>query len=81
MNSCSIAGKKETTKKALNLLNLLTSVSVAILFALPVQAEQLVTLKQLVEKTISSNPEVQSRYHAYLGAGYEQDAVKGGFFT
>ncbi|MBX9675549.1 MAG: TolC family outer membrane protein [Methylotenera sp.] len=79
MNSCSIAGKKETTKKALNLLNLLTSVSVATLFALPVQAEQLVTLKQLVEKTISSNPEVQSRYHAYLGAGYEQDAVKGGF--
>lgn len=44
-----------------------------------VNAEPVVTLKQMVEKTISSNPEVQSRYHAYLGAGYERDAVKGGF--
>ena len=42
-------------------------------------AETIVPLKQLVEKTISSNPEVQSKYHAYLGAGYEQDVVKGGF--
>ena len=42
-------------------------------------AEPLVTLKQMVEKTISSNPEVQARYHAYLGAGYEQEVVKGGF--
>ena len=42
-------------------------------------AESLVTLKQMVEKTISSNPEVQAKYHAYLGAGYEQDLVKGGF--
>lgn len=33
----------------------------------------------MVEKVISSNPEVQARYHDYLGAGYEQDAVKGGF--
>ena len=42
-------------------------------------AEQLITLKQMVEKTISSNPEIQAKYHAYLGAGYEQDVVKGGF--
>ena len=33
----------------------------------------------MVEKTISSNPEIQAKYHAYLGAGYEQDVVKGGF--
>lgn len=33
----------------------------------------------MVEKVISSNPEVQAKYHAYLGAGYEQDAVFGGF--
>lgn len=33
----------------------------------------------MVEKVISSNPEVQARYHDYLGAGYEQDVVKGGF--
>jgi outer membrane protein, adhesin transport system len=44
-----------------------------------VGAETLVTLKQLVEKVVTSNPEVQARYHAYLGAGYEQDAAKGGF--
>ncbi len=33
----------------------------------------------MVEKVISANPEVQARYHDYLGAGYEQDVVKGGF--
>jgi outer membrane protein, adhesin transport system len=42
-------------------------------------AEPLVTLKQMVEKTISTNPEVQVKYHAYMGAGYERDVVKGGF--
>jgi outer membrane protein, adhesin transport system len=42
-------------------------------------AEPLVTLKQMVEKTITSNPEVQAKYHAYVGAGYERDVVKGGF--
>jgi adhesin transport system outer membrane protein len=48
-------------------------------FAQQASAEPLVPLKQMVEKVISSNPEVQARYHDYLGAGYEQDAVKGGF--
>jgi adhesin transport system outer membrane protein len=33
----------------------------------------------MVEKTISSNPEVQVKYHAFVGAGYERDVVKGGF--
>ena len=42
-------------------------------------AEAVIPLKQLVEKVISSNPEVQARYHAYVGAGYEQDVVKGGY--
>ncbi len=42
-------------------------------------AEAIIPLKQLVEKVISSNPEVQSKYHAYVGAGYEQDVVKGGY--
>lgn len=32
----------------------------------------------MVEKTVSSNPEVQSRYHRFLDAGYEQEAVRGG---
>ena len=54
-------------------------VFVALAFSNGAFASPLITLKELVEKTISSNPEVQSKYHAYLGAGYEQDAVKGGF--
>lgn len=42
-------------------------------------AGQLVTLKDMVEKTITSNPEVQSRYHRFLESGFEQDVVRGGF--
>jgi adhesin transport system outer membrane protein len=33
----------------------------------------------MVEKTITSNPEVQSRYHKFLEAGYEQDVARGNF--
>ena len=55
-------------------------ICVIALFASSVaSAEPLVTLKQMVEKVISSNPEVQAKYHAYLGAGYEQDVVRGGY--
>ncbi len=43
-------------------------------------SEQLVTLKDMVEKTVTSNPEVQSRYHKFLESGFEQDVVRGGFF-
>jgi len=50
-----------------------------LMFGQLAKAEPLVTLKQLVEKVISSNPEVQAKYHAYIGAGFEQDAVHGGF--
>ena len=42
-------------------------------------AEAVVPLKQLVEKVISSNPEVQAKYHAYVGAGHEQDFARGGY--
>ncbi len=41
--------------------------------------EPLVTLKDMVEKTVSSNPEVQSRYHKFLESGFEQDVARGGF--
>jgi adhesin transport system outer membrane protein len=47
-------------------------------FAVQVNAETLVPLKQMVEKVISTNPEVQARYHEYLGAGYERDVAFGG---
>lgn len=43
-------------------------------------AEPLVTLKEMVEKTVTANPEVQSRYHRFLDAGFEQEAASGGFF-
>ena len=42
-------------------------------------AQPLLSLKDMVEKTITSNPEVQSRYHKFLEAGYEQDVVRGNF--
>ncbi len=81
LNTNSRTSKKRTAIKAVILLNLLTVLSLigGAFFTPAAHAEQLVTLKQMVEKTISSNPEVQSKYHAYLGAGYEQDVVKGGF--
>lgn len=44
-----------------------------------VAAQPLVTLKAMVEKTITSNPEVQMRYHKFLEAGYEQDVARGNF--
>lgn len=42
-------------------------------------AEPLITLKDMVEKTITSNPEVQARYHKFLESGYEQDVARGNF--
>lgn len=42
-------------------------------------AEPIVTLKDMVEKTVTSNPEVQSRYHKFLESGIEQEVVRGGF--
>jgi outer membrane protein, adhesin transport system len=42
-------------------------------------AEPLVSLKDMVEKTITANPEVQSRYHRFLESGFEQDVAHGNF--
>jgi adhesin transport system outer membrane protein len=42
-------------------------------------AESLISLKDMVEKTISSNPEVQAKYHKFLESGYEQEVVRGRF--
>ena len=74
-------GKELIAKPKVLLKSLLTFTftSSLLISSSVVIAEPVVTLKQMVEKTISSNPEVQSKYHAYLGAGYERDAVKGGF--
>jgi adhesin transport system outer membrane protein len=43
-------------------------------------AGSLVTLKEMVEKTVTANPEVQSRYHRFLESGFEQDVMRGGFY-
>ena len=43
-------------------------------------ADTLVTLKDMVEKTVTANPEVQSRYHRFLESGFEQDVVRGGYY-
>ena len=42
-------------------------------------AGPLVTLKEMVEKTVTSNPEVQSRYHRFLESSFEQDVAHGNF--
>lgn len=42
-------------------------------------AEPLVTIKEMVEKVVTSNPEVQARYHKFLESGYDQDIAFGGF--
>ncbi len=42
-------------------------------------AGSLVTLKEMVEKTVTANPEVQSRYHRFLESGFEQDVARGNF--
>ena len=51
----------------------------AMLSTLSYAVEPLVTLKDMVEKTVTSNPEVQSRYHKFLESGYEQDVARGNF--
>jgi len=52
-----------------------TAMTVEICYA----AQPLITLKEMVEKTITSNPEVQARYHKFLEAGYEQEVARGNF--
>ncbi len=37
------------------------------------------TLRDIVEKTITANPEVQASYHTYLGAEQEHNAAIGGY--
>jgi outer membrane protein, adhesin transport system len=42
-------------------------------------AEQTVTLKEVIEKVVTSNPEVQAKYHTYRAALEDQNAAKGGY--
>jgi len=40
-------------------------------------AEPLVPLKDMVGKVVTSNPDVQARYHKFLESGYEQQVMRG----
>ncbi len=64
-----------------NLLTIkkLSVIAITLNLSLSVQAEPLVTLKDMVQKVITENPEVQARYHAYEGAGFEQEVIRGGY--
>ena len=42
-------------------------------------ADSTFTLQQLIEKTVSANPEVQARYHTFKAAEQEQNAARGGY--
>jgi adhesin transport system outer membrane protein len=42
-------------------------------------AGQLITLKDMVEKTVTANPEVQSRFHRFMESGFEQEVARGNF--
>lgn len=58
--------------------NIITIVAVMVLNAATIaQAESLVTLQQIVEKTVTSNPEVQARYHNFTAAEQETLVTRG----
>ena len=42
--------------------------------------EALLSFKDMVAKTVTSNPEVQARYHKLMETGFEQEVARGGFF-
>ncbi len=44
------------------------------------QAEVPTEIKDIIEKTIASNPEVQARFHNYMAAIQDQKAAKGGYY-
>ncbi len=68
------------TKK--NLKHKLTALIIANLFVANIgyAAEAVLGFKDMVEKTVTNNPEVQARYHKLMEAGFEQEVARGGFF-
>jgi adhesin transport system outer membrane protein len=43
-------------------------------------AEGVLGFKEMVEKTVASNPEVQVRFHKLMETGFEKEVARGGFF-
>ncbi|MFW5440400.1 MAG: TolC family outer membrane protein [Methylophilaceae bacterium] len=54
--------------------------AVCLLSPMVVNAEATVTLKEVVEKAIVANPEVQASFHSYKAAVQDQKSAKGGYF-
>ncbi len=52
----------------------------AILVSTSAQAESPMTLREMVEKTISANPQVQTQFHTYQSAIEEQGIARGQLF-
>jgi len=61
-------------------INLLIVVIISFFAALPSYADPAYSLQQIIEKTVSANPEVQARYHTFRAAEQEQNAAKGGYY-
>ncbi len=73
---------KDTTMKNMKMKTNLLAALVAVAFISPMaslHAETMTNLKQMVEKVITSNPEVQAKYHEYTAAGYEKDVAWGNY--
>lgn len=65
--------------KKRNVRSKFSIILITTLFSWNVSADQITTLKEMVEKVVTSNPEVQAKYHEYTAAGYDIDNVKGGY--
>lgn len=64
----------------MNRLNSRLLIGLMLLASNMVYAEVPVTLKEIVEKTVTSNPEVQASFHAYKASVQEQQIAKGGYY-
>jgi outer membrane protein, adhesin transport system len=56
---------------------------ISVFFMLPItfaNAEVPEVLKEIIEKTVTTNPEVQANFHTYKAALQEQKVVKGGYY-
>lgn len=56
----------------------ITTILVSIVLPQNVYAEPILTLQQIIEKTVTSNPEVQARYHNFTSAEFETQVARGG---
>ena len=52
----------------------------ALLIPLQATAEPAFSMQQLIERTVSANPEVQARYHTFRAAEQEQEAARAGYY-